>query len=278
MQLRTILLSAFSVWVFITTVFSQPSKQIPIVKIGTTAKITEDKSLSSERKNSKDSIVISIQKFDELTKLLNKDDGVMKNILPSIIALLVVIISTWGAIKIGKKQIEAQTTSGEQQIRSQEAQAQEQLKVSREQIQETSKMTLAQVRANNISAARISWIQDLRNDLSQFNGEVAIINYYLRDVVALTKEQKEGDAKDLYNKQVERIKSARQFAFKIKLFLNKGEDNHNKLEKLIDNYLKTALENYETVNNDFNKTSDSILEISRTILKEAWEQAKNEGA
>lgn len=224
-----------------------------------------------------DSLLISIEHFEKLTQSFDKDNSIWKYILPSIIAIFVVLISTGGAIWHGRRQICAQTSNAEEQIRSQEAQAQDQLRVAREQIQETSKMTLAQVRANNISQARINWIQDLRNELSQFNGEVAIINFYLRDVVKLTEKGKKENAEQLYNDQVERIKNARKYAFKIKLFLNKGENDHKELERLIDEYYKVALENYSTVKSDFNIISDDILDISRKILKDAWEQAKNEG-
>jgi hypothetical protein len=224
-----------------------------------------------------DSLLVSTDNFKKLTNTLEKDKSIWGYILPSIIAILVVLISTGGAIYLGIRQIKIQTTNSEEQIRSQEAQAQDNLRVAREQIQETSRMTLAQVRANNISQARIKWIQDLRNELSQYNGEVAIINYYLQDVVDLMKKGDKTNAEKLYIEQVERIKNARQYAFKIKLFLNKDEADHKKLEDLIDKYYKTALENYSTVKSDFNSISNDILEVSRKVLKDAWAQAKNEG-
>lgn len=224
-----------------------------------------------------DSLIVSVEHFEKLTNTLQKDNSIWAHILPSLIALLVVFISTGGAIFIGIRQIRTQTTNAEEQIRSQEAQAQDNLRVAREQIQETSRMTLAQVRANNISQARINWIQDLRSELSLYNGEVAIINFYLQDVIDLIESDKKDEAEKLYNDQIERIKNARQYAFKIKLFLNQNETDHKKLEALIDKYFKTALEDYSTVKSDFNAISDEILDASRKILKDAWEQAKNEG-
>lgn len=221
-----------------------------------------------------DSLVISIDKFEEIKPLIEKNDN---DWLPSVIAILVVLISTGGAVFIGKKQINTQAKNAKEQLKSQEAQAKENLKIARKQIQETSKMTLAQVRANNISQARINWMQDLRNEITNFNGEVALINFYLQDVVEFNEKGEKTKAEKLYNNQIERIKNARQFAFKIKLFLNTKEDNHKKLEKLIDQYFKEALENYSTVTSDFNTITNDILITSRTILKEVWEQAKNEG-
>lgn len=224
-----------------------------------------------------DSLIISVEHFEELTNTLQKNDWALADFVPSLIAILVVLISTAGAVFIGIRQIRTQSTNADEQIRSQEAQAQDNLSVAREQIQETSRMTLAQVRANNISQARINWIQDLRDELSLFNGEVAIINFYLQDVIELNESGKKDKAEKLYNDQVERIKNARQYAFKIKLFLNKDETSHQKLETLLDEYYKAALENYSTVKSDFNAISDDILAVSRKILKDAWEQAKNEG-
>ena len=228
-------------------------------------------------KTKSDSLSISAKHFEKLTQTLDKKDSVWGLILPSVIAILVVIISTLGASWQGRRQIRAQTANAEAQIRSQEAQAQDNLRVAREQIQETSRMTLAQVRANNISQARINWIQDLRSELSRYIGEVAIINFYLQEVIELNKNRKKEEAKELYNAQIDRIKEARQYAFKIKLFLNKGESDHSKLESLIDNYFKTALDDYSTVKSNFNTISNDILDISRKILKDAWEQAKSEG-
>lgn len=224
-----------------------------------------------------DSLVVSVEHFEKLTNTLKKDGNILRDILPSLIAILVVLISTGGAIYIGIRQLRTQTTNAEEQIRSQEAQAQDNLRVAREQIEETSRMTLAQVRANNISQARINWIQDLRSELSSYNGEVAIINFYLQEVIELNESDKKEEAKKLYNEQIERIKDARQYAFKIKLFLNKDETDHSKLENLIDQYYKAALEDYSTVKSDFDSISNDILDVSRKILKDAWEQAKNEG-
>lgn len=238
---------------------------------------TIDKVAQQQNKSSVDSISISVEHFDKLAQKLNNKGSVWADLFPSLIAILVVIISTGGAMLIGIRQIKAQTTNAEEQIRSQESQAQDNLRIAREQIQETSKMTLAQVRANNISQARINWIQDLRSELSKYNGEVAIINFYLQEVIELKESNKKVEAKIIYNNQIDKIKNARQYAFKIKLFLNKKEIDHIELERLIDKYYETALEDYKTIKSDYSKISDDILNISRKILKDAWEQAKNEG-
>lgn len=255
-------------------IFGQtPNDSTIIQKIDGIEKEIQNLSIQLEKKES-EQLVISIDRFDEIKPLLEKKDN---NWLPSLIAILVVIISTGGAVFIGIRQIKTQTENAEEQLKSQESQAQDNLNIAREQIQETSKMTLAQVRANNISQARINWMQDLRNEITNFNGEVALINFYLKDVIDLNEKGNKGQAEKLYNDQVERIKNARQYAFKIKLFLHTKEANHKKLEDLIDKYYEEALQDYSSVKSDFNEISDEILKVSRVILKEVWEQAKNEG-
>lgn len=220
-----------------------------------------------------DSVYISVEKIDEFISSNSGQD----NFTPSLIALIVVLISTSGAVFIGIKQIKIQKNVAEENLKSQESQALDNLELAREQIRETSKMTLSQVRANNISQARINWMQDFRNEITRYNGEVAMINFYLQDVIDLIESGKKDQAKTLYNDQIERIKNARQYAFKIKLFLNTKENTHKELEDLINEYYKSALEDYKSVKNDFNDISDKILVVSRKILKDVWEQAKNEG-
>ncbi|HPT73051.1 MAG TPA: hypothetical protein PLE74_12315 [Candidatus Cloacimonadota bacterium] len=231
-------------------------------------------------KNGRDGLIVQndtiFMSVKELAQLVDKKESKWNNVIPSLIAIIVVIISTGGAIYIGKRQLRDQVKLAEDQIRSQEAQAKEQLQLSREQIQETSKMNLAQVRANNISQARTAWIQELRENLSRFNGEVAIINFYLPDILSSLERGDEINAKKLYNDQIERIKTARVYAFKINLFLNKNEQKHVNLEELLHKYFTAALENIDTINENFSVISGEILDVSRDILKDAWEQAKNE--
>lgn len=144
----------------------------------------------------KDSIVISIQQFDEITKLLKKDDSLMKDLLPSGIALLVVIISTFGAIYIGKKQINIQIKSGEEQLRSQEAQSQEQLKVSREQIQESTKITLKQINFNS----RQEWVNETRHTISELITQANLLNIEFQEKNIDLEKKKNIHEKLTYNK------------------------------------------------------------------------------
>lgn len=225
-----------------------------------------------------DTLLLTIEHLEKLARSLDNDESIWKDILPSIIAVLVVLISAGSAYSIGVRQIQTQTTNAEKQLRSQEAQAQDQLRVAREQIQETSWMTIAQVRANNTSQARINWIQDLRNELCQYMEEVSFINYYLTEGFEYFKKDNREKKEKLFNEFVERIHKADQYSSKIRLFLNKEEADHMKLENLLKEFHKAAIEDISNVNVDINIISNNIIELSRKILKDAWEQAKNEGA
>ncbi|TSD63972.1 hypothetical protein FFF34_015530 [Inquilinus sp. KBS0705] len=230
------------------------------------------------KKSGNDSLKVSIVQLDELSKVLKKDTNTFRDITPSLVALIVVVISTLGAIYIGKKQIKVQTSNAAQQLKSQEAQAQELLKLSREQIRETSKMTLTQVRANNVSQARIAWIQDLRELLSKFNGEVALVNTYVEELISLIEKGNDEKVDIIYKDVLERLKTARIFSFQIKLFLNKQEEDHMNLENALDKYFRHSVSNPKDKPELLNSLSDEILNLSRAILKKAWEQAKNEGS
>lgn len=89
------------------TTFGQAKNPASISKNDTSFLKKETNSSKQIEMDDNRVVVISIQQFDELTKLLKKEggDGEWKYILPSISALLVVIISTFGAIYIGKRQI-----------------------------------------------------------------------------------------------------------------------------------------------------------------------------
>jgi hypothetical protein len=59
--------------------------------------------------------------------------------------------------------------------------------------------------------------------------------------------------------------------------LNEKEEKHKELEKFIDKYIKNALEDSTHIHDDYNSLTEDISNTARTILKDAWEQAKNEG-
>ncbi len=226
--------------------------------------------IQSNLQNGKDSVVISIQQLDELTTILKKEDNIWKDILPSIIALLVVIISTWGAIHIGKKQINIQIKSGEEQLRSQEAQTQEQLKVAREQIQETSKLTIKQINSNN----RQDWVIDTRNTVSELMAQANLLNIEFQEKNINFEKRKAILEKFVFNKN------------KLYLLLKPEKEKHklllDSLEELIktlDTHLLNGKSNNDPNseigfipydNGKFLAQKNKVIENARNLLYEEW--------
>ena len=234
--------------------------------------------LLHKESNLNDSLYVSMNQLGSLVDTLKKDKNDINDYLPSLIALLVVLISTGGAIFIGKRQLKSQLESATKNLRSQESQNQDQLNVAREQIKETSLMSLEQVRANNISQARINWIQDIRDNISQFIGSIIPINYKLRlilkDVVSDDKES----AQIKYTQLLPEISKAKSFQYKIRLQLSKDQ-SHQVLERLFIEYEDLVLRNIPAmdISAKLDDLENSILDGAKLVLKEAWEQAKKEG-
>jgi|JI9StandDraft_1071089.scaffolds.fasta_scaffold61099_4 hypothetical protein len=252
--------------------FAKAPKSNPTTKLDSTAKTITNNVPTSNSKSGKDSIVISIQQFDELTKLLKKEDSIMKDILPSLIALLVVIISTCGAIYIGKKQIGIQSKSGEEQLRSQEAQSQEQLRVAREQIQETSKTATKQINSNN----RQDWIIDTRNTVSELMTQANLLNIEFQESTVNSDKRKAIHEKFVYNKN------------KLYLLLKPDKKKHKilmdslgELLTILDTHLLNSNANNNPSlnmgfipynNGKFMAQAEKVIDNARDLLYEEWEK------
>lgn len=221
-------------------------------------------------RDGKDSIVISIQQFDELKKLFKKEEDIMSDILPSLIALIVVLISTGGAIYIGKRQINIQIKNGEEQLRSQEAQSQEQLKVSREQIQETTNTTLKQINSVN----RQAWVIETRNTIAEMTGQANLLNIEFQEKKLNREKIKIVHEKFTYNKN------------KLSLLLKPEKEKHKLLiDSMIE--LMTTLDSHllnSNANNNpdlnigyipydngkFIAQTNKVIEYGRNLLYDEW--------
>ncbi len=222
-----------------------------------------------------DSFVVSFDKTDEIISTFKKERSFWDVDLSSLVALLAVGISGYSVI-VAARQNKATNKAQEDNLKSQESQAKEQLQIARDQIRETSKMTLAQVSANNISQARINWIQDLRVVLSEFVGEIAGTNFHLMlledDDDSNTDEEKDLK-KELLRNLLPKLEKIEELAFKSKLFLNPNEKQHRDLESEINKYIGLISEKeIRKVKN----SGENVLKLSRIVLKSAWEQAKKE--
>lgn len=243
------------------------------------SKISKDSSAENETSTNivqpnshkaKDSVVISIPQFDELTTLIKKEDNLWKDVLPSAIALLVVVISTWGAIHIGKKQINIQIKNGEEQLRSQESHSQEQLKVTREQIQETSNLTIKQINSKN----RQDWVNDTRNTVSELLAQTNLLNIEFQEKKINFDRRKVIYEKFIFNKN------------KLYLLLHPKKENHKLLLDSLEEFITTLdmhLLNSNVNNNPhlgfqfipydngkFLAQSNLVVKNARNLLYQEW--------
>ena len=160
--------------------------------------------------------------------------------------------------------------------------AKRQLQIMKEQIDETSKTALDTVRANNISAARIDWIKELRPLMAILISDSEIISQDLKQFNKLDKKRiKNADATideeyfEFRDKLINLAEKLDRTWHQIKLYLNTNEKVHRHLIESYDLYT----ENFEKIMSDKiiekEVTIDELANYSRAVLKTAWEQAKN---
>ncbi len=220
--------------------------------------------------NNHDSVVISLQQFDKLAKLLKKDDTSSKDFTPSIMAFLTVLISTAGALLVGSWQINNQNKRGQEQLRSQEAQSQENIRVSREQIKESTNIALKQINSNN----RQNWIIETRNTITELTAQVNLMNIEFQEKIINLERQKEIHVKITFNKN------------KLILLLKPDLESHKKLRdslyeliNILDLHLRNSRNNNDPNskvgfiaydNGDFMEKTNTVLENGRILLYEEW--------
>lgn len=103
-----------------------------------------------------------------------------------------------------------------------------------------------------LSEFRQVWINDLRNDLSQF---ISICAY-----------QKDSEE--------EEIKKMIFLIAKIQIMMNADDPNFSKLVDCMKNLSKPKLDDTPTTEND--ALPSELIKLSRTILKEEWKRLKKE--
>lgn len=138
-----------------------------------------------------------------------------------------------------------------------------------------------QTKANSISAARIQWIQELRPNLSELITNASSLSSILKQIETLFTES---EGKDFTNLQQERfdklnddykvINTQLRLSFnKVKLFLNRNEEEHRDLIESIQVFIKDARKRLTRENKNEVKESH-LIEKAQIVLKNAWEQAK----
>jgi len=224
--------------------------------------------------NKNDSTFITIDKLDEIFK--KSEQNWYEKFMPSIIALMTVLISAGVAYYVGVRNARTQITNAKTQANIQVAIAADQLQISRQQIEQNTKNTLAQIRSNNISKARIEWIQNLRPLLSDFFANISKASIIIDESVKAKKSGKE-DEMSMH------IESFKEIVFKLEaqnnqidLFLNPDRISHKELEESISELLGTINLSDKMELPDNKEQIDKVIAKSRIVIKEAWEQAKSE--
>ncbi len=149
---------------------------------------------------------------------------------------------------------------------------------------------LSQIKSNNITNARIKWLENLKQVLTDFLSECTIL------------QLKEGVSKGIYEKgqktpvsdntlaylnkinesTIEHLKIIESKHDLIKLNLNPKEILHQKLEKLLDDYMelfnkipeKKTTEDYNALTRKMGAYSDTLVLLIRFIMKLEWEKTK----
>jgi hypothetical protein len=134
-------------------------------------------------------------------------------------------------------------------------------------------IALYQVKANVVSSARIKWIEDLREAMSELyqTGIMATLHYHLHK-----KEQNADESNVKYQKYVQSHSRFLILSNKIKLLVNTKEENH---KKLVDSLSKVELLLSDAQERDVSQREvevelEEMVKISRKIFKKEWNKSK----
>lgn len=139
-------------------------------------------------------------------------------------------------------------------------------------------VALHQVKLNVISAARIKWIEDLRETLSLYCCEIEIATNAKLDLVD---ERKGKSGKELeevldkfYNPYVNASKEVQKLQSKIFLYLDSENPQHKRIEDLL---LQNSLFLHRTSEDnriEMRKNIAEITKIAKVIFKIEWRKSE----
>jgi hypothetical protein len=149
---------------------------------------------------------------------------------------------------------------------------------------------LWQIRSNNITNARIKWLENLKQILTDFISESTVfqlkegVNKGLdeRKQIAKISETAQAYLDKITESIFEHLKIIESKHNLIKLNLNPKESLHKKLEVLLDEYMdlfnktssKQSLTEYNLLIQKMSAYSDTIILLIRYIIKLEWEKTK----
>ncbi|PKB17955.1 hypothetical protein [Flavobacterium sp. 5] len=144
-------------------------------------------------------------------------------------------------------------------------------------------IALCQVKSNNISSARIAWMENLREILSEL-----IVAYADCHLIVMNMHHKLEEARKIsqiaigeiiktdYHLHVASIHKVNKLANKVLLYLDSDNANHHRIEALIDKLSKNL--RFEDVLNlkqdELQENLDEIILLSKKIFKCEWQKSK----
>lgn len=241
-----------------SSTFSQNKEKTPI-ELKLDSAINKLNQIKANTQGKQESVSLEIKNLEKIFK--EKEVNWWEEYSSGLIALITIAVSSFSAYVIAARQI----------------------KQNKEQMNESSRIALAQVKENNISSARIQWIQELRPLLANLISNASLFsssslelkNYFDKSKESdLTKSEKEELVK-LHHGTMEKLDLIQLDYNQIKLFLNKDEKAHKDLDTVIHNYIMMAGAKSLGKEIEIEVNEDQLIDKSRTVLKNAWEQAKN---
>ncbi len=160
--------------------------------------------------------------------------------------------------------------------------AKDQLELTKKQMEENYRVAIAQVKANNISAARIEWIKELRPLLAKLISGIEKIETELTEFDSELSKIRDEDQKaidklgDSYVAKLDPLEDETDHNWnQIKLFLNKNEEAHKHLVFIYETYASNIFKKLDKEEIKTEVTIEQLIDTANVVLKNAWEQAKN---
>lgn len=146
-------------------------------------------------------------------------------------------------------------------------------------------IALYQIKSNVISSARIKWIQNLTDAISDYSAEISkastiISNMSIRILESNEDGKKINQIMDLYDSYYDDyFKSSieiEKISNRIILHLNSEEGNHKKIENLLLKLSKEIhIKDFTKLNSEeIEKDLKEVIILSKLIFKEEWEKSK----
>ena len=142
-------------------------------------------------------------------------------------------------------------------------------------------IALYQVKSNIISSARITWIENLRETISNYTVEVSKSATILKNIIDQCKDKEQSEVTRIldneYPKYLASNTASEILAKKVFLYLNSQEKEHLEIEALIKKtslHLSELPKTKELDRDEIEANIEQIIKISKGILKKEWNKSK----